>query len=97
MEVLQTLQNNPQTLVLLTGAQLREFALAIIEETTQAIEQARTGDNDLMTSADVRDQLKISVSTLWRYTRAGLLRPIKTGGRNLFRRSDVQKLIETEQ
>ena len=50
--------------------------------------------NELMDSADVKQKLKISSSTLYRYKRDGKITSVKIGGKIFYLRSSIEKLKE---
>ena len=95
MEVLQSLQNNPQTIVLLTGAQLREFAMLVVEEALEhrQNEKAAQPEETLLTSKQARAAFHVSTATLWRWVKAGILHTKKAGNKNLFLESELKRAI----
>lgn len=91
------IQCQPQMLMLVSGEQLKQFAKQVAAE---AIEQAKgqapneeTEQDELLTSAEVCKEFRTSRPTLWRWTKSGLLHPAKIGTKNVYRRSEIQKLI----
>ena len=91
------IQCQPQMLVLVSAEQLKQFALQVAAE---AIEQAKgqaldkgTPKDEMLTSDEVCKEFRTSRPTLWRWTRSGLLHPAKIGTKNVYRRSEIQKLI----
>ena len=51
----------------------------------------------IMTRQEVADVFKVSLKTLQRWEKAGLLVPLRVGVNVRYRREDVQKLIDSEQ
>lgn len=74
-----------------TPSDLKEFALAIIEEVKEKEEEK---PEEYMTPADVMKICGVSSNTLWRWNRDKYLCPIKFGNRNFYKRADIEKLME---
>ena len=51
--------------------------------------------DELLTPAEVREMLKVSRVTLWRWADQGVLTPVRLSTRTFrYRRSDVNRLLE---
>ncbi len=88
--------NESATLVLVNVRDLAEFAESLLDK---AIEQAKVmnqkedkGEKRL-TSREVRETYRVSLPTLWRWSKAGLLHPQKIGKKNLYLQSELENAI----
>lgn len=50
-------------------------------------------DHEFLTSAEVKDEARVSSTTLLRWRQNGTLPAIKVGGRFRYRRADVEALL----
>jgi len=78
-----------------TAADLKEFALAIINEVETrkaAEEQQREKKCETMSAREVIDRLNVTAGTLWRWAKSGYLVPRKVGRRNVYLVTDVENL-----
>lgn len=97
--------DNGSSLFLVSAAQLKEFALFIVEETKTMHSQSlsdqdshdgqsmETQDKELMTADEVCVALKVSQTTLWRWSKTGYLMPVKVGGQRRYSVNDVRRLM----
>jgi len=84
-----------QTLLLVSAADLREFAIAVVQEAKEKMQKQQEPDNDeLLTTRQACETFKISTATLWRWVKAGLLHPRKAGVKNLFSKAEIEKVIQ---
>lgn len=78
-----------QTLLLVSVADLKEFALTVAE---QAIERRGEENDDLRLSASqVCQMYDVSQPTLWRWEKTGYLVPTRVGKRRFYSLKDVQR------
>lgn len=83
-----------QTLLLVSAADLREFAIAVVQEAKEKMQKQQEPDNDeLLTTRQACETFKISTATLWRWVKAGLLHARKAGVKNLFSKAEIEKVI----
>lgn len=81
--------------ITVTPTDLKEFALAIIEEAKEmARAEKENNPGVLMAPPEVIKMLGVSLNTLWRWNRDGYLCTVKLGRKNFYRKSDVEKLRE---
>lgn len=89
----QFLNNNQnQVVIQLTPDQLVELGHILAEQILE--EKFKEKDEVYLTTKAVCDMLGKSKETLWRWARDGYLVPIKIGSRNMYRESDVLKIME---
>ena len=79
-----------QTMVVVTPADLKEFALTIVDE----VNKAQTEANRLYTAAEFARLHGVDVSTLWRWRKSGILKATKIGGNLYYKETDLKKEVE---
>ena len=77
---------------------LIDFAREIIERTkemddAEMAEASASKEDDYYTRKEVMALLKRCDSTMTKWAHAGYLVPVRVGGKHLYRKSDVEKLI----
>ena len=82
---LMTAGQNIQLVV--TIADLKEFALSLMSE-TQCTDVQQS--EPMYTPAEFAKRHKVDRSTLWRWCKAGILKPIHIGGKTYYKDSDLQ-------
>ena len=92
-ELAQTFPNISVTIKL---SELIEFGKLLIAETKRELEQQTKEKNTetYPTRKEVMNILGVSTSTLWKYKKKGLLKPLDLGGRVKYRMSDVKRCME---
>lgn len=78
---------NGTTLLVVSPAELKEFALTLADE----VSKARAEENKLFTPEQFAQLHGVNVSTLWRWRKAGILKATQIGGRVFFKESDLTK------
>lgn len=84
---------NPNTLLVINVADLKEFALELMDEFANSSKSGNKSDKYL-TIAETAKKYGVSESTLYRWTRIGYLPKVKLGGKSFYRESDIIKLME---
>ena len=84
-----------QPVFLLTVEDLNNFALRIINDVREVVEDALSGkssrhNEDLISAEEVLARLKVSKSTLWRWEKQQYLTPVKLGRKKFYRPSDIE-------
>ena len=46
-----------------------------------------------LTPQEVAEKLRVSLVTLWKYDRKGITKPVRIGGKRLYRSSDVEGIL----
>ena len=82
---LMTAGQNIQLVV--TIADLKEFALSLMSE-TQCTDVQQS--EPMYTPAEFAKRHKVDRSTLWRWCKAGILKPIHIGGKTYYKESDLK-------
>ena len=78
----------PQTLLVVTAADLREFAAAIAREVKQQNEP------EYFTRQELLQYLGVSSRTLWGYEDEGIITADKVGRQKRYLKADIYKAIE---
>ena len=96
MNISKMLNDGGNTVFMLTGSDLKEFALSLLAEARQQAQEKK--EEDVYLSEDeVRERLGVTHSTLWRWSNSGYLRPCKWGRKNMWKESDIEKLTQRQQ
>lgn len=79
--------------VSVTPADLKEFALYVLEQKEADKAQQQREKKPFLTPAEAQKALGIKRTTLWRWERSGYLTPIRLGRSPRYKREDVERLI----
>ena len=96
MDIQQLAQCAPAINLTVTASDLKEFAALLIAETKEQLEQeiAETKGEAYLSSEKVMERLEISKTTLWRWKQRGYLVPVRVGGNDRYKLSDIKKILE---
>lgn len=91
----ELVKNCPEINITIKAGELIEIAEYIVKRTRQELEQQITDANtETYPSPDqVAKILDVDKSTLWRWAKRGVLTPMKVGGKNRYRMSDVKRIL----
>ena len=89
MSIKEIIDTNPNIQLVISAADLKEFALELLAER----EKASTQPEKYLTIAETVEKYGISKPTLWRWSRIGYLPKVKLGGKSFYRESDIIKLL----
>lgn len=93
MNIQSLLETDANVSVVVSVADLKEFAMTIINEVLeQRISEAK--QETYLSPDEVAEKLGVSTNTLWRWNRDKYLMPIKMGRKSRYRLSDVNKILE---
>ncbi len=97
---IKLLQQNPEIAknitLQLSGSDLIDFANEISNQTAKHVEtrlQAQNKPDQLLTRSEVSKRINVTLSTLWRWEKTGVLIPIRIGSKVRYRLSDVENAI----
>ncbi len=95
MDIKELLKQNENVQLVVSAADLKEFALSLIED-ARAMEtpQRPAKGDEFLTSEEVMRIVRVKKVTLWRWAKEKYLVPVKVGKSNLYRKSDVQRITE---
>lgn len=92
MDISQIISSGAAVTIAVTAAQLQTFAGDIIAEYREKIQREQTGEQYLSPNK-VCELLDIDPTTLWRWDKKGLLHPLKLGGVNRYKKSDIDRIL----
>ncbi len=78
---------------MISGEELRLFVREILDEAMAAAREAQHTETYL-DEGEVMKRLNVTHSTLWRWNNTGYLKTVKVGRKNLWRESDITRLME---
>ena len=90
MSIKEIIDTNPNIMLIISAADLKEFALELLAER----EKASTQSDKYLTIAETVEKYGVSQSTLYRWSRLGYLPKVKLGGKSFYRENDIINLIE---
>ena len=76
MSIKEIINTNPNIQLVISAADLKEFALELLAER----EKSLTKSNNNLTIAETVEKYGISKPTLWRWSKIGYLPKVKLGG-----------------
>ena len=96
LNISELAQNAPQINLTITAADLRNFASELISQTKAELEQSISDSKaeTYLSGEKVMEMMEISKTTLWRWKQRGYLVPVRVGGNDRYRLSDIQKIVE---
>lgn len=90
MSIKEIIDTNPNIMLIISAADLKEFALELLAEW----EKVSTQPEKYLTIAETAKKYGISESTLYRWSKIGYLPKVKLGGKSFYSESDIIKLME---
>ena len=93
MSIIDITNMNPNTLLVISAADLKEFALELMDECANSSKYDNNTEKYL-TTAETMKMLNVSEPTLWRWSKTGYLPKVKLGRKCFYRESDIVKLVE---
>ena len=90
MSIKEIIDTNPNIMLIISAADLKEFALELLAER----EKSSTQSEKYLTIAETVEKYGISKPTLYRWSRLDYLPKVKLGGKSFYRESDIIKLME---
>lgn len=96
MNIQELAQCAPSINLTITAGDLKEFATLLIAETKDQLEQSISDSKaeTYLSSEKVMQMMEISKTTLWRWKQRGYLVPVRVGGNERYRLSDIKKILE---
>ena len=89
MSIKEIINTNPNIQLVVTAADLKEFALELLAEREKSSNQS----DKYLTIAKTAKKYGVSESTLYRWSRLDYLPKVKLGGKSFYRESDIIKLM----
>ena len=91
MNIQEMIKSGSNALFVVSGCDLKEFALELIAESAAKPVEAEEKYLDVL---EVCELLNVSRNTLWRWNRTGYLTQIKVGRKPVYRQSDINNLCK---
>ena len=92
MNINELINTDANISVVVSVADLKEFALCVVTEAMAAMEEKT--EERYLTPDDVADMVGVSKNTLWRWEKEKYLIPIKVGRKSRYKLSDVKSILE---
>ena len=92
MDINSLLNSDANISVVVSVADLKEFALNVVTEAMAAMEEKT--EERYLTPDDVADMVGVSKNTLWRWEKEKYLIPIKVGRKSRYKLSDLKSILE---
>ena len=93
MELSQIISSGAAVTIAVTPGQLQAFAGDIIAEYRDKIQREQAAGEQYLSPAKVCELLDIDPTTLWRWDKKDLLHPIKLGGVNRYKKTDIDRIL----
>lgn len=96
VDLIKLAQEAPGTIIAVPVGDLVKANIWLVEKTLADMEHAVAQKNAVtyLTREQVIEKLNIVPSTLWRWQKRGYLVPVKVGGENRYRSTDIDKILE---
>ena len=98
IDLIRLAQEAPGTIISVQVKDLVSANERLVERTIADMERmiAERRETIYMTKVQVLAKLNVAPSTLWRWQKRGYLVPVKVGGENRYRSTDIDKILEGE-
>lgn len=91
------MQISENTLTDYVAALVKRTAEATVEATIERLKGELTthqnNPDDLLTPKEASDLLRCSITTLWRYEKAGKVKSLSMGGKRYYKRSELMESL----
>lgn len=88
MNIDNLLQGGGDAVLLVKASDLKDFALSLMDAARNEI--ADSGNEELLTPSEFCLRNRVSKATVWRWVKAGVLKPTKIGGKVFYKQSDLK-------
>ncbi len=95
LNTLDLIRSCPEINITVKAGELLEMAEYLVKLTRKELEQQITDANTetYPSSEQVAKILDVDKTTLWRWANKGVLMPIKIGGKNRYKMSDIKQIL----
>lgn len=95
MNIEDILNSGANVTFAIESTDLKEFAEHLVKKTVRSIKDSFIKPKeDYLTIKETSQILHTDISTLWRWHRTGYLCRIEVGGKRLYRKSDVDAILQ---
>ena len=91
MNIKELLLSGANVSIVVTPADLKEFAVSLIQETL-AMKPEEKPAEQYLSPDETATLLKVSKNTLWRWSKSGYLSPIKVGRKSVYTLSEINQI-----
>lgn len=98
IDLIQLAKEAPGTIISVPVEALLNANKMLVETAISSLERAVSAKDSavLLTREQVMQKLNVVPSTLWRWQKRGYLVPVRVGGENRYRSTDIDKILEGE-
>lgn len=98
IDLIQLAKEAPGTIISVPVEALLNANKMLVETAISGLERAAAVKDSavLLTREQVMQKLNVVPSTLWRWQKRGYLVPVRVGGENRYRSTDIDKILEGE-
>lgn len=96
IDLIQLAKEAPGTIISVPVEALVNANKILVETAISSLERAVSAKDSavLFTREQVMQKLNVAPSTLWRWQKRGYLVPVRVGGENRYRSTDIDKIVE---
>lgn len=91
------MEENAKTLLMVNAEELQKYLMGFEERVLGAIApkvgESQTANEEFLPVSEVCNYLEVCKSTLWKWERAGILKPIRRGKKVFYRKSEVRNML----
>ncbi len=98
INIVEIARECPGTIIAVRAEDLVEANNRLIDKVRSDLEKeiAQKQGVTYLTREEVLEKLSVVPSTLWRWQKRGYLIPVKVGGENRYRSTDIDRILEGE-
>lgn len=85
MNIRNIMEQGSATMLVVSPMELREFAISVVEEMSRVQEEPK------FTAAEFARRHNVDKSTIYRWRKIGILKPLIIGGKRYYRDSDLSQ------
>lgn len=96
IDLIQLAKEAPGTIIAVPVGDLMKANIWLVEKAVADLEHAVAMRDSVtyLTREQVLSKLNVVPSTLWRWQKRGYLVPVKVGGENRYRSTDIDRILE---
>lgn len=90
------MEENAKTLIMVNAEELQKYLMGFEERLLGAIApkvEESHANEEFLRVCEVLETLNVCKSTLWKWERSGILKPIRRGKKVFYRKSDVRNML----
>jgi predicted DNA-binding transcriptional regulator AlpA len=91
MDISKLIQDNPTINITVNASDLMEFSQSLARQTAQ--ETLNLKKDNLLTQKETLEKFQITVATLWRWNKFGIIKSSKVGGRVYYPETEIQRVL----